>query len=114
MKINGITNTINFGLKKTKGYVKVENELIQSEKTNRKEAKTLAHIISGLLPDAVLDYSKDFDKFVLRNEKMHLYDVGGIDKNQPLATLNNLYTHLWSLQHNNGKGCRQLTEVYPK
>ena len=112
MKINNINYSQNFGLKKTKKYLSVENELIQTaEKLGRKEdAQTMASGITRLLPDVTLDYYKSIDKFILK-DKSGRYNIGFINRERPLETFAFLYTHLKKYEQGDKNEARPITKI---
>lgn len=109
MKISNINYLQNFGLNKTKKYLSVENELIQTaEKLGRKEdAQIMADGITGLLPEVTLDYYKPIDKFILK-DKTGRYNIGFINRRQPLETFAFLYKNLWKYENGDKSEARPL------
>ena len=100
MKINGITNTINFGLTKSLYYKHLESIFMDEAKQEGKDeiAAFIAKEIGKKLPNSLLDTDRYMHKFILvRNIKekpLICYDFGEIDWANPINTLVNLHRKL--------------------
>ncbi len=113
MKINNINYSQNFGLTEKENYLAIKDILIHNANLlgKKDEAKTIAKAIKKLLPEDILDYNKDNDKFILTLEKTNeQYDVGMADRIFPVKTLTSLYETLERFESGNieGSGAKPL------
>ena len=101
MQITKIANNMNFGLTRSKEYIKAERSLINNlqNKEEKKEAKNIAKQIKNEVPNGYLTVatSTDGDIFMLRttNGNAVTYrQVGTVDMNNPIDTLETLHESL--------------------
>ena len=109
MKINGITNSMNFGLAKTKEYRNYEKSLIQQAQAIGKErqGRYLSDKIGQKVPTGLLDIDTNLDAFVLtdtKNNKTSSYVIKKANSSNPIKILFDLNRKLGYYQsYNNYK-----------
>ncbi len=110
MEIGKINISQNFGLVKSKRYKKVELELIQKANTlgRQEDADIMAKALTKLLPKTVLDYDEGTDKFILKDNRkkkkyIYVYEIGFVNRKQPLETFAFLYENLRKFGNGNKK-----------
>ena len=91
MKINGITNSMNFGLTKSQGYTDFENHWISTINNPKKkiEAQRVADAIGKRVPGGYLEYDATNGTFYLLpkgENKNCIIDIGKVYYKEPHLT----------------------------